>query len=233
MVNLHKILSTWQSAVSVYIAPSEFVRKQYAAAGFSTKNMVVKPHFVFPDPGMSSEHKGYGLFVGRLCPEKGVETLISSWKLLGSSAILKIVGDGPERSRLQSLARNQPRIEFLGQLPKERVLQLLQNAHFTIVPSESEESFGLGVIEAFACGVPVIASRIGAIPELVDPERTGFLFTPGDTADLAEKLDRMITNPTMRDFRLRCREEYLGKYTADRNIVMLNDIYAKAMAKSL
>jgi glycosyltransferase involved in cell wall biosynthesis len=130
----------------------------------------------------------YALFVGRLDPEKGVRTLLTAWEHL-VAVPLKIRGSGQLEREAQGAAQRLDSIELVDRLSQEELILLFKGARFLVWPSEGYyETFGLVVAEAFACGVPVIASRIGVMAEIVQEGRTGLHFTPGDPEDLADKV---------------------------------------------
>jgi glycosyltransferase involved in cell wall biosynthesis len=107
----------------------------------------------------------------------------------------------------------------------------MQEAEFVVFPSEWYETFGRVAIEAFACGVPVLASRLGAMAELVDHGHTGLLFHPGDPQDLAAKVRWAVEHPeAMALMGAQARHVYEAKYTADLNYNMLNNIYRTAVS---
>src|SRR5438270_8986181 len=164
---------TWRNAVSQYIAPTKFLKNKLITAGLPPERITVKPHFVDSDPGASEFHDNYAVFLGRLSPEKGLETLIAAWERLPDIP-LRLIGDGPERSKLEAITRqNNLNVQFEGHLTRRQALEILGKARCLIFPSVAYESFGMGIIEAFACGVPVVASRHGAMQELVEHGRTG------------------------------------------------------------
>lgn len=233
MLTVHRLLKTWREQVDVYIALTEFVRRKVIAAGLPEEKIVVKPNFVFPDPGEREGKGGYALFVGRLSLEKGVPNLLKAWQNL-RTVPLKIVGSGPlaEEARTAIQTHKLDRVSLLGQLAHEEIFSLVKGARFLIFPSEWYEAFGCVVIEAFACGVPVIASRLGAMAEIVDDGRTGLHFTPGDPHDLAEKVEWAWTHPKrVEEMGREARAEFEAKYTAQRNYEMLNNIYQTAIER--
>src|SRR5207249_6462353 len=184
------------------------------------------PNFVYPDPGVSNGKGQYALFAGRLSPEKGVPTLLEAWQRLGGRVPLEIAGDGPVRAAMEAAARGLGQVRFLGRLAHERTIAAMRKARFVVFPGECYENFPVTIAEAFACGVPVIASRLGAMAEIVDDKRTGLHFTPGDAADLAAKAEWAWTHPEeMREMGAEARREYERKYTAERNYERLMQIY--------
>jgi glycosyltransferase involved in cell wall biosynthesis len=174
----------------------------------------------------------YALFVGRLSLEKGVRTLLAVWRRLGNRIPLRVVGDGPLRVELEAEAvrHGLSSVCFHGWLAPERTIEVIKVARFLVFPSESYEGMSHAIIEAFACGVPVIASRLGGMLEIVEDGRTGLHFTPGDADDLAAKVDWAWTHPNeMQEMGRAARAEYEAKYTADRNYQMLMKIYEQAI----
>ncbi|MCL5742546.1 MAG: glycosyltransferase [Acidobacteria bacterium] len=230
MVSLHRAIGTWRDLVSMYIAPSEFVRRKFEEAGFPRQKLTVKPNFLPRDPGAASGRGGFGLFVGRLAGEKGLLTLLQAWRRLGGAVSLRIVGEGPWMGEVLRESRSLPSAEVLGTRSIDEVYRLMGEAAFLVFPSEWHETFGLVAIEAFARGTPVIASDIGAISELVEHGRTGLLFRPGDAEDLAAKVEWFLSHPTgARQMRAEARAEFLAKYTAERNYSALMEIYRRAI----
>jgi glycosyltransferase involved in cell wall biosynthesis len=145
---------------------------------------------------------------------------------------LKTVGDGPLAGQVRAAIAANGAVEFLGHRPIEEVLSLLGDAAFLVMPSIWYETFGRTIIEAYAKATPVIASRLGAIAELVDHGRTGLLFEPGDADDLARKVEQWVTGgPAPTAIRQAAREEYELKYTAARNFAALTNIYREALLR--
>lgn len=233
MVTVHRILGTWTNAVDVYIALTEFARQKFIEGSLPAEKIVVKPHFVHPDPGAGSGQRGYALFVGRLSPEKGLHTLLEAWEQLRGRVPLKIVGDGPLADRVAAAAVELAGVEWLGRRSSKEIYELMGEAAFLVVPSECYETFGRVAIEAFATGTPVIASHIGAVAEVVDSGRTGLHFRTGDPFDLAAQIEWALTHPAeLARMRQEARAEFEARYTATRNYGMLAEIYNLAMERS-
>jgi len=231
MLSSHKAAGTWSTKVNAYIALTTFAREKLIEGGIPPDRLHVKPNFVLADPGCGTHEGGFALFVGRLSPEKGVRTLLSAWSRLQQPIKLKIVGDGPLRSDVESTAAANSMIEVLGSRSAEYVKELMKSATFLVFPSECFEAFGRVIVEAFATGLPVIAGRIGSVPELIADGRTGFLFEPGKPDELARcvmhAFKSLCTLKTMSTF---AREEYREKYTGDKNYQQLMHIYDLARA---
>ena len=234
MLTVHHALKTWTRMVDHYITPSAFARDQFVKAGFPTAQITVKPNFVDPDPGRGSGDGSYALFIGRVSPEKGADTLLKAWRQLPKTHMLRVVGDGPSRERLESEADRDglSNVKFMGRLPHDQAIEVTKNSRFVIFPSELYETFGLGIAEAFACGVPALASRLGAMQEIVQEGQTGFLFEPGNSDDLARTVARAWNDPAqMRRLGVQARSEYEAKYTAAINYRQLIEIYRRVIAK--
>ena len=192
---------------------------------------MVKGNFVQPAPVEPGSGSGeYAIFVGRWDELKGLHTLLSAWKRLSSSIPLRIVGDGPLAPSVAETARHVSGIEVSPWLPREEVLALLGKAKILIFPSTCYEGQSLVLLEAFAMGTPVIASRLGAMPEIIDPGRTGLLFEAGDSSDLAAQVDSILAHPEeLRPMRLHARREFETKYTGAANYARLIEIYERAI----
>jgi len=232
-VTAHRVLGTWRSAVELYVASTDFQRSKLVAAGLPEDRVVVKPHFVDPDPGASPGAGDYALYVGRLGAEKGVGTLLDAWAEL-PDVPLKIAGDGPQADLVRKHLSKQPHanVEWLGRISRNTVWALLRQARFLVFPSDCYETFGIAIVEAFACGVPVIAARHGAMAELVADDVTGFLFAPGDAFDLARTVRRAWSDrATTARLGRAARAEYEARYTAPRNYTMLSEYYARGLER--
>jgi glycosyltransferase involved in cell wall biosynthesis len=228
-ITVHRALDTWQRYVTTLIAPSEFVRSRYAADGFDAERIVVKPHAV-PHSGKVREGAGEAVvFLGRLVEDKGFGDLLRAWD--SSLGQLVVVGDGPLRAEAEARALADPSIRVLGELPWADCMEILRSARVAVVPARSYETFGLVVIEAFAHGVPVVASRIGALEELVDDGETGALTVPGDAEDLRKALRVLVDPATSITFGERARQVYLDRFTPERDLAATERIYADAIAR--
>lgn len=217
---------TWTRAIDQYIAPSYFLREKLISGGIAPEKITVKPHFVEPDPGVIRYRDRYAAFVGRLSPEKGIKTMLKAWEQLGDIP-LRIVGDGPERAELEALCREKNlNVQFTGNVRRRQAFDHLQRARLLVFPSITYESFGMGIIEAYACGVPVVASDHGAMRELVQHEHTGLRFRPADPEDLARTVHALWSDEELlADISRNARQEFERKYAAEANYRALIAIY--------
>jgi glycosyltransferase involved in cell wall biosynthesis len=232
MLMVHHGRKTWAEMVDRYIVLTAFARSRFVKAGLPAEKIVVKPNCVDPDPGQRMGEGSYALCVGRVSQEKGVPTLLKAWHHLPRSFGLRIIGDGPARAQLESeaLADGLSNVTFHGQQSRESVVDAMKGARLVIFPSELYENLPLTIIEAFACGVPVLASRLGAMQEIVEDGHTGLFFQPGDAADLARTVTRAWEQAEyMRLLGDQARIEYEAKYTAKANYLRLIDIYQQVI----
>src|SRR4051812_30142026 len=141
MQTLHRAIGTWRNCVNLYVTCSQFAREKLLTAGLPGEKVLVKPNFVNPDSGVGDGAGGYAVFVGRLSPEKGVETVLDAWRGMSHPIRLKIVGDGPMAEPVQAAALKDSRIEWLGWQSLENVLQIVGDASMLLMPSLWYEIF--------------------------------------------------------------------------------------------
>lgn len=231
MLTVHRAMGTWQQKVTRYIALNEFCRRKFIQGGLPADRIVVKPNFVVSPASLAGSasapaNRRGGLYVGRLSPEKGVSVLLAALDMLPDQQI-DLVGDGPELSKVQK----HPAARSLGVLNQEEVMRRMQSAAYLVMPSLWYENFPRTLVEAYSCGLPVIASRLGALAELVEEGRTGLLFEAGNAAELAEKIAWAESNPdAMRKMGDAARALYEREYTPERNYEQLMAIYEQACA---
>jgi glycosyltransferase involved in cell wall biosynthesis len=232
MLAAHRLVGTWRRTVRLFIALTEFARTKFVEAGLPAERIVVKQNFT-RDPGLQRTAGDYALFVGRLSPEKGVTTLLDAWRKLGSRVRLRVIGDGPEAPLVAAAAQSGQAIDFLGHQPSGVVAGAMAGARFLVFPSVWYETFGLAIIEAYAAGLPVLASDLGAMASLVTPGSTGLRFRPGDPDDLARQVAWALDHPDeMRSMGRNARREYEERYTADTNYDGLMQAYAIATRRT-
>lgn len=235
MSSVHHWLGTWSERVEAYICLTEFAREKFIQGGLPANKLFVKPNFVYPHQVSKTTQASfndelYALYVGRLYEEKGIITLLAAWKQLNEKIKLKIVGDGPLFQQVREEIQHISGIELLGKQSSERVYQLMANSQFVVVPSEWYEPFGLVVIESFAVGTPVLASKIGALSEIVDRGQNGLQFRPGDVGDLVMKVQWALNHPNeLIQMGQRAYEEFKVKYSDETNYSQLMSIYENAI----
>ncbi|MFZ3031863.1 MAG: glycosyltransferase [Candidatus Moraniibacteriota bacterium] len=195
---LHDMIGTY-GKVDAYIGLSQFLIDTYQRLGFPHAVQLL-PQPLVPLPDLSQplpEKTGKNfLYFGRLSAEKGIATLIRAFAELHDGETLSIVGFGPEEERLKKLTTElslEAKVKFLGPVYGDDLQKILLPAKAVVVPSEWYENTPYALLETLASGTPVIAARVGSLPERVQDGYNGFLFTPGDAHDLAEKIRKLDT----------------------------------------
>jgi len=231
MLATHWAADTYVDQIDLFVCLTEFGRQKFIQGGLPGDRIVVKPNFVFPDPGVGPGDGNYAIFVGRLSQEKGIDSLIKAWETIGPRLPLKIVGDGPLMPMVQAAIARGVKIEAVGTKKLAETYDLIGRATLLVFPSEWYETFGRVAIEAYAKGTPVVAADIGSIAEVVDDGRTGLRFRPGDAADIAAKVNRLLDSPElMRAIRLEVRREFETRYSAEQNFRMIMAVYDRAIS---
>jgi glycosyltransferase involved in cell wall biosynthesis len=175
------------------------------------------------------------LFVGSLYPIKGVQYLIMAMKLVHDKlpdAKLILVGDGKERERLAALSIQfdiQNYVQFVGKIPHKMVQTFMQRADVFILPSLSEGLPNV-ILEAMACGLPIVASRVGGIPDIITNDVNGYLVEVKDTDDIANKIILLLQNDTLRKKLSDNNKHLVKKYAWDNVIVELEKIYGSTIS---
>lgn len=228
MIQLHRSMGTWLRKVDRFIALTEFARSKFVQAGFPAEKIAVKPNFVF-DPLDGAEEVissgKYALYVGRLTPGKGIEILLQAWRNVDFP--LRVVGDGP-LAEVVACDTN-PNVEYLGNRSRQEVQQMMRSAKFLVAPSTWYEGMPMVVIEAYSNGLPVVASAIGGLGEIVSNGITGLHVVPGNGDDLAKTCQTLVDSPgDLQQMRRNVRREYLSKYTPEENYRQLMQVYEDA-----
>jgi glycosyltransferase involved in cell wall biosynthesis len=229
---VHRIVRTWTELVDVFVALSPFGKGKIIEAGIAPGKIVIKPNFVHPDPGIRERTVGdYAIFAGRLSPEKRVFTLIQAWEEIDTVPLL-IVGGGPKREHIESVIgtgklRN---VRLAEPTDRGRLLELMKSAAFLVIPSEWYEMAPMVIVEAFACGVPVLASRLGGMADLIEDRKTGLLFSPGSVEEIRATIAWAVDHPDeLSSIANNARKVFETKYTAEANYPLMMEVYERAM----
>lgn len=223
--------------INKFITPSDALRDKIIEAkiGIEEKSIVTINNFL-PSSELSIvpnySNKGYFLYIGRLSSEKGVKYLLESMKDLPVDIKLKIVGIGPEESRLKKyvLDNDLYNVEFLGLKNREEIKDLYQNCIATILPCNWFENFPTTNMESFINGKSVIASNIGGIPEQVVDNKTGLLFQPANVKQLKECILKYWNNLDLAvEHGKNCYQKAITQYTEDRYYHELIKVYEEVM----
>ena len=225
---------TYMSVINSYIALTEFSKNKYIKAGIPGDKIYVKPNFLFnTTKPLISKSTDYAIYVGRLSEEKGLKTLLNAWQDVRFPLV--IIGDGPLRPFLENRIRQSflKQVKLHGFQDQDQLKKSFSKALFFILPSECYEGFGRTLMEAYSMGVPVLASRLGSLEELIHNNQTGSLFSPGDSKDLAEKANRLVENrPKTLEMGENARKVFEEEYTSEKNYSILMDIYQKVLAEN-
>jgi len=232
-VALHRRINTYARHVDAFIALTEFQKSVLARGGLPARRIHVKPN-CYPKAAQQvpwAEREDKAVFLGRISAEKGLDTLVRAWTQWGSGAPrLEIIGDGPDLDRLRGSVRSSGRIAFLGGRPIEEAHRLLSTARLLVVPSTWFEGFPLVLCEAFAFGVPVLASRLGTFEELVEAAGAGRLFAPGDSEDLRQVASDLWQKPSaLERMSQAAAQEFENRYSAAKSVDLLKSIYQRAI----
>lgn len=231
-IALNRARAPWARRLSAIIALTEFQKARLVRNGAPAHKVVVKPNFCRTASApleWGNREPGF-LFVGRLSHEKGIRLLIDVWRRLGRAAgKLTVIGDGPLRSELQ---RGCPEgVEFLGELPRDEVLTQMRRSRVLVFPSICFEGFPLTIVEAFSFGVPVIASRIGGIPEIVGGGLVGELVSPGDVEAWRDAILRFSENSDgLESMGKNALLKHRSLYGPERNVQILLGVYQQAVS---
>jgi glycosyltransferase involved in cell wall biosynthesis len=221
-LSLHDAFNTFDR-VTKYLAVSEFVRRKYVEAGWPHDRIEVKSNFAWENPRREGPGR-YFLYLGRLSPEKGIASLLSAWR--SSSMPLLVVGDGPAAQALKLDAP--PNVEFRPTVSPAEVPALIREARALMLPSVCYEAQPRVILEAYAAGVPVLASHIGALPEAVGHD-SGLLVPPGDAGAWADAAERLQDDRESERLGEGAWRRWRDRYSPERGLQNLEDAYRRAV----
>jgi L-malate glycosyltransferase len=224
---------------SKVLCVSEFVRTRLEEEGI-WPNLMTWTHFINTDRFRPDEvtrvhlreelgvTKQFAvLVVAQLVRWKGVDVLLKALSRLPSTVVAWVVGDGRDAAELRELCRTlrlEQRVRFFGY--QVDVSRYMQAADCLVCPTVWGEAAGLVILEALACGLPVIASAVGGIPEVIEDSRTGFLFAPGDDGELADRIKRLASDPgSYREMGLAARSVVVKRFSTESRLSAYLDVY--------
>lgn len=229
MIGINNLLNTWNSKVDKYIALTDFAKMKFVQSGIPESKIAVKPNFVKTalEDNKKIVRENYVLFVGRISGEKGIDMLLEAWSQYQnpSNTKLLIIGDGPEKLRLENQYKYNEKIIFKGKLPSSETMDYMKRAKYLVVPSICYEGFPMTIIEAFSEGIPVIASDIGSMKEIIKPGKTGFHFSKGSIESLISVLVMALSYEKYASLAVNARLDYVENYTDVANYEQLMKIY--------
>jgi glycosyltransferase involved in cell wall biosynthesis len=221
-IGLHRSLGSFDS-VTLFVAVSDFVRRKHEQAGLDPDRIALKPHFVWPHGRRVGCGEGF-VYVGRLSEEKGISDLVRWWPSV--DADLLIIGSGPKEREIRGAATS--RIRVLGAMSHEAALGHVRQARALVVPSKGAEAAGRAVLEAYSCGVPVISSAVGGLPEIVRDRETGFLVD-ADEGAWTKAIARLSDDSIAAGLGEGAWDAWRNDYAPDRGLVNLERVYERAL----
>lgn len=232
-MQVHHWAKTWQYCdrfiVLTHYAKDIFLRSKL---GLREDQITVKPNFTYLPFTPSVERGEHFLYAGRLADEKGIRLLLALFSSLPYN--IKFAGNGPLKDEVIAACNAHPNMHYLGVLNKSELLNELASASALLFPSIWFEGMPLTIIEAFACGTPVIASRLGAMDDMVTPELNGFHFDVGDTESLKAAIEAWLALPPQKKeaYRRAAKKTYDELYTPQKNAEQLFAIYESVIKKA-
>jgi glycosyltransferase involved in cell wall biosynthesis len=228
---LHRRLGLYAKSVDAFVSPSQFHTEKLREYKVPMKRLEVIPNFFSTRTLPRTSDQGYALYAGRLSDEKGVTVLLDAWKYL-PNVPMKIAGDGPLEGELKRLVRelNLTNVEFLGHLSSAELDLVIAGARMILVPSVCYENQPLAILEAFQFGKPVVASRIGGIPELVQDNVNGKLVAPGDAKALAEAVAKLWSDAPLREAMSKANLAKATEFTHEHYLESIIPLYEELVA---
>lgn len=227
---LHQKLGTWH-LVNQFILLSPHAARLFKQSKLmiDPDRLTIKPNFVSAPPVIETSRSNHFLFVGRLCEEKGIDVILNAF--CTGDAVIKIAGDGPLKDKVISYSTQFPNIQYLGPLAKPAIYREMQECTALIFPSIWYEGMPLTIIEAFACGTPVVASNLGAMATMIRDGWNGLHFTPGDVAALKMQVQHWNALSLLERFAIseNAMDTYQRHYTPGKNLDQLLSVYGQAI----
>lgn len=227
--DIHKVFRK----IDCIISPSEFIKNQLVNGKLKYNEIVALHNFVNESERNDYVLGDYAFYLGRLSKEKGILNLIEAIGDIPNAKLL-IAGDGPERERIEAYISEHKldgRITLLGYQNQDSIHKYITNSRFIVVPSIWNENCPYSVLEAMEIGKPIVASRIGGIPELIADGENGYLYKADDINELKEKLTLLLDDDEkVNSFAQKSRELYESYYSPDSYYNELIKIYNKVMS---
>lgn len=231
-MQVHHWAKTWRHCdrfiVLTHYAKDIFMRSKL---GLRDEQITVKPNFTSLPFLPKVERGNHFFYAGRLSEEKGIRLMLDLFATLPFT--IKFAGDGPMKDEVVKACEAQPNMKYLGTLKKDALLNELASASALLFPSIWFEGMPLTIIEAFACSTPVIASRLGAMDDMITPHHNGLHFEAGDAQSLQEAIEEwQALSPAQKEvYQRNARTAYEDLYTPEKNAEQLLAIYASVITK--
>ncbi|MEO6000850.1 MAG: glycosyltransferase family 4 protein [Chitinophagaceae bacterium] len=234
-MQIHHWMNTWKMS-NRFIVLTQHAKDIFlkSRANFTDDQILIKPNFcsIPSQVTFNTSPSDYFLYVGRLSEEKGISLLLETFA--ASRYKIKIAGDGPLLNEVKYYCSQFPNIEYIGVLEKSRIFDLLNNCTALVFPSIWYEGMPLTIIEAFASGAPVIATRLGAMESMISNGYNGLHFEVGNSTDLKAQLDKWqnFDSGQKEAYRKNARKTYEEFYTPERNFEQLLSIYTDVIKEA-
>lgn len=214
--------------VTMYATLTQFQRQRLTAEGFPADRITVIPNMAgTKDKEQDARHGNHVGFIGRVSPEKGIQTLMDA-AIKCTDISFKVAGSYKRMPHILSKATSN--FDFVGHLLQEKLNEFYKSIRMVVLPATCFEGFPIVFAEAMLYGKPVICSRIGGLPEIVEDGKTGLLFEPGNAEDLASKIRYLWDRPDLcHKMGQEGRKKALREYSPEKYYERLMDIYRKAI----
>jgi len=234
VTSTHKLIRTWDKNISRLIVLTQFAQSRFVGSSIRVdeQKLFIKPNFI-PDPGLGeTEREDFFLFVGRLSYEKGIDVLANAFAGLPTQKLV-VIGDAADSQAEMARFLDNSNITLKGRLNKDGVLAYMKRCKALIFPSTWYEGLPFVIIEAFATGTPVIASRLGSMAELVNDKLNGFLFEPGNVTDLQEKIHLFLQTERQDRNALyeNARTTYVQNFSPEKHYQTILTLYETVIAE--
>lgn len=230
---IHKFLKIYEKNIEIFLVPSQFMRDKMIEFGINPDKVTFLPHMVDTEEFKPRDsHPDYILYFGRLAKEKGLFTLMEAMRNFQDIKLI-IVGRGELELDLMKYVEehNMDNVKLVGYKTGNNLRTLIQDALFVVMPSLWYETFGLTIVESFACAKPVIGADIGGISELINQEN-GLLFRPGDSEELTEKIAYFLSHPSLvKELGVKARRFVEDNFSSDQHYQKTMNIYHKVLTK--
>lgn len=229
---LHSVTRIYERTVDRFIVPSHDMARRLIELGISRYQLQVVPHHIDTDLWSPSDTVGRGiLLAGRLAPERGLDHLIAAAAALPRETFY-VAGDGPEREALRAklAVRDIQNVKLLGRLADEQLRHLFKSCRILFYPTQTFETFGLTVLEAMASGKPVVATRLGAVQDLVRDGETGLLYDPAHPEQGIAALQQLLASDVLAQSMGRAGRTRALEYSPERNYQDVLAVYQDVLA---
>jgi len=224
----------WYQLVDRFITPSRFLKERLLHYKWTDEAKIdVQGHFV-PEtiPTVPEKAEPYALYLGRLSEEKGVRWLLHAFSQRSMGLKLQIAGEGPLKNLVLEAQQKNPAISYRGYLEGVAKKECLSRASVLVLPSRCYENFPLAIMEANSLGVPVVVSRLGAMPEQVESGRNGLSFIPDDIASWTDALQQISKVWTTAEKRAQCQQYAHKQFSVSTFLTRRQALYEKLLIKT-